>query len=200
MRPTRSPLLLAATLLFAASTGCRAPVKPRDVQLLASATLADLTAGAVTQACARIYEPSDWDAERIAADRKQMAEGFDAMMKEVGTLSDARMIHNWLIYEVGVVGGDPRFWQSLPNQGIANRVVYTVNFSRMGPGIVSLTFTHLSGKWELRSIAFGVERSMSNAREKAGRMGRALFRTMNPAASDEQLDQMVAQVIGPERH
>ena len=197
MTPKRYRLLLAATLLFVAPSACRAPEKPREVQLIASSTLADLTTGDATQACSRLYEPPDWTPERIAEDHRQLSAGVTAAMKELGTLSDARIIHKWLFYELQITGADPQYWLALPNMGIATQVTYAVNFSKIGPGILSFSFTHLSGKWELRSISFGVEPSVPNAREKTVRIGRALFRALAPQISDEQLDQFAARAIGP---
>jgi len=197
MTPKRVRLLLAAVLPLAASGACRAPVQPKEVQAIASATLNDLTAGAVTEACARLYEPPDWDAARSADDRKQLAVGVGAVMKDLGTLSDARVIHNYAWYELQITGADPQYWQALPNLGIATRVTYDVNFSNLGPGMLSFTFTHLSGKWELRSISFGVAHSVPDARAKSGRIGRALFKSMAPGMSDEQIDQVAEQAIGP---
>jgi hypothetical protein len=197
MTHKRHRLLLAATLLFVASSACRAPEKPREVQLLASSTLADLTTGAVAQACSRIYEPPDWAPDRIAEDHKELSAGVEAAMRELGTLSDARIIHKWAFYELQITGADPQYWLALPNMGIATQVTYAVNFSKIGPGILSLSFTHLSGKWELRSISLGVEPWVPDARDKAARIGRALFRAMAPETSDEQIEHLVGQGISP---
>jgi hypothetical protein len=191
---------MAATLLFAATTGCGAPAQPKEVQVLAASTLADLTSGAVAQACSRIYEPSEWAADRAALDRRQLSQGVEAMLKEAGTLSDVRMIHKWSMYELGITGADPQYWQALPNQGIDARVTYAANFSNLGPGILSFTFTHLSGTWALRSISVGVDSSIADAREKVGRVGRVLFTTMLPGTPVEQLDQILAQAIVPGRN
>jgi hypothetical protein len=193
-------LLLAVTLLFAAWGGCTAPEQPREVMSIASSTLADLTTGAVTRACSRIYEPSDWVPNRIAEDHKQLSDIVEAVMKEVGTISSARIMHTWLIYELQLTGADARYWQALPDLGIATRVTYAVNFSKIGPGILSFTFTHLSGKWELRSISFGVETSVPNARDTALRLGRVILVTVTPGIAADQLDRSAEQMIGQERH
>ena len=200
MTQKRCRLLLAVTLLFAAWSGCTAPTKPREVMSIASSTLADLTTGAVARACSRIYEPSDSAPNRIAEDRKELSDLVEAVMKEVGTISGARIIHKWAIYELQIAGADVPYWQALPNLGIDTRVAYAVNFSKIGPGILLFTFTHLSGTWELRSISFGVETSVPNARETALRIGRVLLMAMNPGLSGEQLDRGAAQMIGQEQH
>ena len=87
----RRHLLLAAALLFAAWSGCTAPRKPKEVMSIASSTLADLTTGAVTRACSRLYEPSNWAPNRIAEDRKELSDLVEAVMKEVGTISEAQI-------------------------------------------------------------------------------------------------------------
>jgi hypothetical protein len=190
--------LFAATLSLAASTACKAPVKPREVELLAASTLDDLTSGNVTRACSRIYEPPDWDADRIAVDHRDISTSVAAVMKELGTLSDARPIHSWSMYELQITGATVQYWQALPNLGIATRVTYAVTFSNIGPGILSFSFTHLSGNWELRSISFGVEPSVPDARQKAVRIGRTLLKSQAPPGmSDEQLDQFAERAITP---
>ena len=167
---------------------------------IASFTLADLTTGAVTGACSRIYEPSDWALDRIAEDHKGLSDLVGAVMKEVGTISGGRIMHAWAMHDVELTGGDTPYWQALPNLGIANRVTYAVNFSKIGPGVLSFTFTTLSRKWELRSISFGVETSAPNARETSIRIGRVVLMAMNPGLSGEQLDRTAAQMITQEQH
>ena len=200
MTQKRCRRLLAVTVLFAAWSGCTAPRKPRQVMTIASSTLADLTTGAVTQACSRLYEPSDWAPDRAAEDRKELSDLVEALMKEVGTISDARIIHKWAIYELQIAGADISYWRALPNLGIATWVTYAVNFSKIGPGILAFSFTQVSGRWELRSISFGVETSVPNAIETALRIGRVFLTTVNPGISGEQLDQAAAKIMGQGQH
>jgi hypothetical protein len=196
----RRRLLLAATLLLTAWSGCSAPAKPREVMSIATSTLADLTAGAVTEACSRIYEPGDWDPARVAQDHRELADLVGTVMNEVGTISGARMIHKWTIYELQLTGADEHYWLALPNLGIATRVTYAVNFSKIGPGVLSFAFTDLSGKWELRSISFGVAVSAPNAQETALRIGRLILAKMAPGMSGQQLDQAAARTLSQQRN
>ncbi len=200
MTSQRCRVLVVAALLCVGPAGCKNPVKPREVESIASATLADLASGAVKRACSRIYEPPDWNPGRAAEDREQIGRGVEAIMNETGTLSDARVINKWLVYQLEVTGADPQYWLRRPNMGVDSRVTYAVNFSKVGPGVLSLTFTRLSGRWELRSILFGFDTSTPGARDNAIRIGRTFIRTMDPRVSAEQLDQMAAQMIGAAPH
>jgi hypothetical protein len=182
-------------MLLAASNARPAPAQPKEVASLASAVLAELSAGAVRRACARIYEPSDWDEKRIADDRTQLSKGIAALMNETGTISATRLVHGAGFFEVQITGADVPYWEALPNRGIAARVTYTAKFAKAGPGIVSFTFTHLSGRWELRSISFGVEPSAPNARETVTRLASVFLKAMIPGITKEQLDQIAAQMV-----
>lgn len=196
MTRKRCGLLVAAFFLFAASTGWSAPAQPKEVTSIASAALADLTAGSATRACARIYEPYGWEKKRIADDRQGLSVGVAALLKEVGTISAARLVHDASFFELQIAGADVPYWDALPNRGIAARVTYTANFSKRGPGILSFTFTHVSGKWELRSISFGFQPSVPNGRETALRVARVFFKTMIPGITDDQVEQLAAQMVG----
>ena len=152
----RYRLLLAATLLFVAPSPCRAPEKPREVQLIASSTLADLTTGDATQACSRLYmnRPTGLRSGSPRTTRQLVGGGLPLRWKELGTLSDRahhpqmapllRAADNWR--GPSVLAGASETW--------ARRLSKSPTPStspRLAQDILSFSFTHLSGKWELRS-------------------------------------------------
>jgi hypothetical protein len=82
-----------------------------------------------------------WVLARASADRHKVAEDLGPLLKEFGKISAPRVAGNVVFYELQVAGADVPYWQSLPNRGIDSRMIYGVNFSGAGPGIVALEFT-----------------------------------------------------------
>jgi hypothetical protein len=155
-----------------------------------------LIAGDPAGAVARIHEPNAWDAAKASADRDKVAENLGVLLKEFGKISAPSLTSNVAFYELQVAGADVPYWQSLRNRGIDSRLIYRVNFSSVGPGIVALEFTRASGSWELRSVSLGLDRSLPKSKEAMLRIGRAFLGTVAPGMSKAQIENALPQIIG----
>ncbi len=99
---------------------------------------------------------------------------------------------------VSLAGGDVPYWQSLRNMGVDAQLTFHVSYSKLGPGILHLTFIRANGEWQLRSIEPGLERHVPGARETMLRIGRASLAKMNPPVDHQALDQMLESMFPPE--
>ena len=170
--------------------------KVDPVEYLASQVMTKLIAGDAVGAVARIHEPSAWDAAHASADRQKVAEDLDVLLKEFGRISAPSLARNVAFYELQVAGADLPYWQSLQNRGIDSRLIYRVNFTSVGPGILALEFTRASGSWELRSVSLGLDRSLPRSKEAMVRIGRIFLTTAAPGMSKAQIENALAQIVG----
>jgi hypothetical protein len=197
----RRGLLLVLTIAAVPAMGARsaaaaAHATDAEVDALASAVMAKLTAGKPGAAVARIHEPRAWDGQRAADDRQKVSAHLATLLKEFGKISGARPAGAVAFYEIQNTGADVPYWQSLPRLGIDSSVVYAVKFSNVGPGIVSLTFTRVSGSWELRSVALGLDRSRPESKATMMRIGRIFLESLGLGMSKQEIDMALANMLG----
>jgi hypothetical protein len=198
MHPTRVVLaLLLAAVPLGGGPALGAPSSPiKPVESIASKVMAKLMAGDPAAAVARIHEPRAWEPARASADRRKVSEDLRVLLNEFGRISAPRVASDVTYFELQVAGADVPYWQALPNSGIDLRTTYRASFSKVGPGIVALTFTRVSGSWELRSISLGLDRSRPESKEAMVRIGRVFLRAVFPGRSHEEIESTLARIVG----
>lgn len=188
-------LAIAAVIAGEGITLSASQPTANPVESLASKVMAKLIAGDTATAVARIHEPRAWDVTRASADRHKVSEDLGVLVREFGKISAPRVAGPVTFYELQVAGADVPYWQSLPNAGIDSRMIYRVNFSKVGPGIVALAFTKASGSWELRSVSLGLDSSRPESKGAMVRIGRTFLGVVAPRMSKDEIESALAQIV-----
>ena len=191
---------LAASLLAMACSDSTSPSRAaRDPQAVASPVLQLLTTSKYSEVALGLHEPPSYDPARATEDRRSVGDHLGFLFGELGTMSAPRLSTEPLrFYKVSLAGGDLPYWQSLRNMGIDAELTYHVSYSKLGPGILYLTFIRANSEWQLRSIEPGLEMRTRGARETMLRIGRAFFAKVNPPVDHQALNRMLESMFPPE--
>lgn len=195
-------VLVGLTACFLA-IGCGNSTSPnrqaRDPQAVAAQVLQLLAAGKYSEVALAMHEPPSYDPARAAEDRRDVGDHLGFLFGEFGTMSAPQLATQPLrFYKVSLSGGDLPYWQSLRNMGVDAQLTYHVSFSKLGPGVLHLTFIRGKGEWQVRSIEPGLEMQAPAARQTMLRIGRASLAKMNPPVDHQALDQMLESMFPPE--
>ncbi|MCG3113084.1 MAG: hypothetical protein MCM46_14805 [Candidatus Manganitrophus sp. SB1] len=164
---------------------------------LAENVISKLVAGDFQEAVAQIHEPATYDGQRAAEDRRSLTNDLDLLFKEFGNPSSPKLAQSIVaLHGIEIAGGDVPYWKSLPNRGVASAATYLVNFSKVGPGVIVITLTRVSGMWELRSIALGIEQNRPNSRKNMLHIGRSFFLQQDPSMHNDEIDRVLNAMFG----
>jgi hypothetical protein len=188
-------LALIGALVAGASSppGVAGPDSP---ETLLSDTVARIVKGRAKPIAASIYEPKTWSASEAGKDRKEITGQLEFLFRELGRFSSPSAVSPAPIYTLDIAGADIPYWQSVPDRGIARTATYAGRFEKAGDGVVVLTLTQLSGRWELRSVAFGIEMKRRGARETMLRVARRFLAKIRPDMSKADIDAAAEAALG----
>lgn len=163
----------------------------------ASTAVARLAANDLEDLVAHFHEPQNYDNIRAAEDRRKIVVDLKLLLREFGSVSAVRVGFPPTYYRLEVAGGDIGYWSSLPNSGVAKTTTYVANFSKVGPGVISITLTEAGGKWEVRSVALGLEKRRRGSRATMLRIGRLFMAQVHPDISKAKIDNALETMLGP---
>lgn len=127
-----------------------------------------------------LYEPATYGPEQLARERQQLTELLAYLGGEFGPPTDPRVLDpQTAFYKLSIAGADMPYWKSLPNLGIDHVLVYQVHFARVGSGVLAFTFIRATGRWEVRSMEFGLIPDAPQARTTIVQIGRGLLRRIS---------------------
>jgi hypothetical protein len=107
-------------------------------------------------ACAsRLFHyPADETAEERRADVNAVMHSLSIIMKHFGTNGAAKPANDPVVYvEVAAGSADLAYWQAHPE---SLRATYQTEFSRFGKGFIVVEMCHIAGRWEIRSVHYGL--------------------------------------------
>jgi hypothetical protein len=159
-RSSRISLALAPTLLLIAisTTSCSRKTEklsvPREVADMATQYL-ECSARADVACAARLFHyPADETVEERAADVNAVVHSLSIITKHFGTNGAVAPANDTVVYvEVAAGGADLEYWQAHPE---SLRATYRTEFSKFGRGFIAVEMCHISGRWEIRSVHYGL--------------------------------------------
>lgn len=196
-------LFLAATLLVSMSvwfncedSGIGGP-SPNQLEKNASEIVDLLRSRNLEEIANTLHYPGSYTAEELARDRKSVEEGLQFLTGEFGAVRDVtRQIAPVNFFEIGVSGGDLEYWKEYVKTGTQKNIEYRVTFSKIGPGILRVTYIKGNGQWEVRSVDFGIEATTPGARETILTIGKnmlAQHEASDPGSMEQAMERALPQ-------
>ena len=158
------PLLVLAAL--ACSETDSAVPKAESLQGPASELLDLLAAGRYVELSQRMHYPAIYTEEQLAEDRAEFVEALAGLMEQTGEIMGKEPSTDpGPFLQINVAGGNDSYWKSRPAGQGGSTVVFDVEFSKIGSGVVQIAFHESAGIREVRSVNIGVKGSRPDARE-----------------------------------
>lgn len=191
-------LRLILLLLIAVTTtaSCNRDTSPEPPALAQRAVLL-LQRGDYAALASLFHEPPSYEGAKLAQERQGLADVLAYLVGEFGAPTEPRAADPGIVfYKLSIAGADIPYWQSLPNFGVDQALVYRVHFGKVGPGVLAFAFIRPKGAWELRSIEFGLMPDEPQARDTMVRIGRGFLKRIpafDEATITRLLDEMFPQ-------
>ncbi len=95
------------------------------------------------------------------------------LTKEFGNIREYEFSRPVKFYQVYISGEEPKYWQKHP---VSYTVYYKVNFSTEGEGYVSIDFSYIQEKIEIRAVHYGLPVSRSDGKERVVEIGKKMVK------------------------
>lgn len=165
LRALCSLSLLVLTALACNETDSAGP-KVEDLQGPATKYLDMLAAGRYEELAQRMHFPAIYTEEQLSEDRAEFVATLSSVMTQTGEImSKQPSTYPGPFLQINVSGGNDSYWKSHPAGQGTSTVVFDVEFSKIGSGVVQIAFLESAGVREVRSVNIGVKGSRSDARE-----------------------------------
>lgn len=111
--------------------------------------------------------PEEYTGEELKADKEAIRKTLSLYFDEFGKIAGLEKVENPPFhYFVTIGSADIAYWEKHPE---GDKVAYKAVFSREGEGYLTLTFSYILRKWEIRQVNYGLpaDRPRSEARISA---------------------------------
>lgn len=127
---------------------------PREAADVATQYL-ECSARADVACASRLFHyPADETAEERRADMSAVVQSLSVIAKHFGTNGAVAPANDPVVYvEVAAGSADLTYWQAHPE---SLRATYRTQFSKFGKGFIAVEMCHISGRWEIRSVHYGL--------------------------------------------
>lgn len=100
------------------------------------------------------HYPKDETEDERRADVEAVRQSFSVITKHFGMIGPVQRATGRLVYvEVAAGSADITYWQKHPE---SLKVTYETTFSKYGEGFVAVELCNISGRWEIRSVHYGL--------------------------------------------
>lgn len=108
--------------------------------------------------------PQDYTDKELKKEKDAIRKTLKMYFEEFGKITNIEKTDNpSLYYFVMIGGGNLPYWQKYPD---VYNTFYKVKFSREGQGYLVLVFCHISDKWEIRQVNYGLPAERSKSQER----------------------------------
>ena len=111
--------------------------------------------------------PPEYTEQELKADKEAIRKTLSLYFDEFGKITGFEKVENPPFhYFVAIGGADISYWEKHPE---GDKVSYKAAFSGEGEGYLTLTFSYILRKWEIRQVNYGLpaDRPRSEARISA---------------------------------
>ncbi len=170
-------VLMAALIGFGISTSAQETTN-LDLQALSSKFFDHIAKSEFDSASKLFHYPPSYTPAERSHDIDAVAHMLKIFTNEFGTPASQRLSESAaMFYHVTAQSAHAEYWQKHP---YSIQVDYEVDFSREGKGYIFVQFCNISGKWEIRSIAYGLPAERIDAKERVQQIINKVLREMQP--------------------
>jgi len=158
----RKTFLLACLMILAVAPIALA--QERNIQEKAAHFISLYNKKAFLGATTLFNFPADYSNKELREDKNAISKTLNMFYEEFGKIASIEKIDNLsLYYFVTIGGGNFPYWQKYPD---VYNSFYKVKFSREGKGYVVLVFCHISDRWEIRQVNYGLPADQPKSQER----------------------------------
>ncbi len=169
----RISFLLFLLMLPFASESLGQETTNDQVKSFTDSCMKAIQAGNFDEAARSFHYPANFSPEELEKDRNAVKLGLMELCKIFGTFEGSELVQRPVsFYLFAVGGGNLRYWEKYPE---SIQVKYEATFSKEGEGFVIFNVVRISGKFELRSAAFGIPIDSPNAKERMGKIAQHMM-------------------------
>ena len=155
MRARRSTFLrIAFAVAILAALACspeQAEPDPRDAK--ADQVVEHLTAGRFDAVVSMLHFPASQTPDERAADMKSTEWTLGAVLDQFGSIESAKpAVDAPASLSISIAAGDDKYWKAYPRTGVGRQISYDVQFSKLGDGLLTVSFFAPSEGRELRAV------------------------------------------------
>ncbi len=174
-------LFACPIVVLLALTGVAYPQQPSPGTLIgkASSYFQSVKDRDFGKAAALFHFPRHYSPKERQDDLETVARTLRFLVDKFGAVRAARLYQSpGRFYHVVTGGGDLPYWAKHPSY---SQLIYEVDFEKEGKGYVTLAFSNIDGKWEIRHVAYGLSVDRPDAQSRIMAIGTEMSRLIADA-------------------
>lgn len=133
----------------------------------------------------RMHYPPTYTPKELEKDRTDVSRALAFLASEFGRFESAeRATGVFTFYNLEVRSGEANYWEKQQNNGQDGFLRYRVNYERLGPGFLKVSFYDRNDVFELRSVSFELDASQPGAKYRIVEVGRRMMATLQSHGSE----------------
>lgn len=122
--------------------------------------------------------PRDYTANELKEDKDAISKVLKLYYEEFGKITNIKKNENPSnYYNVSIGSGNIPYWQKYPE---TVNLSYKVKFSREGLGYIDVVFCHISEKWEIRKVSYGLPADRPKSQERIVSISQKIMKLLRP--------------------